>query len=344
MVSDRLRRGRDVDIFCGDGSRAIRRGRSVETGARPRYRLFCDVAENGVPNAKRYLQGLHEGISSMRVGETAHFILVPEKAYGRKGRYPAVPGYSKESPRGTWIHVEVELLRVEPPEASATGTELVDANTFSLLQRPDGYDWQGMDHDTTNAFRNEKVCAWCRKPERMMHGKKRFKRCGRCKTTIYCSTQCGTEAWPHHKLVCAKPEDHVVLEAEAHYQKLLDDGAKQGLLTDGTPETAADAEEPKAETTLATRRVETISAFVREKLGDAPARVCLIVAYSLGRAGFFARSLEEDPPSEYPRVAPRRRRDFAPNDATTAAKNHRRRSLRQVPEPAPAPGPPAAAL
>jgi len=243
------------------------------------YRLFCDVAENGVPNAKRYLQGLHEGISSMRVGETAHFILVPEKAYGRKGRYPAVPGYSKESPRGTWIHVEVELLRVEPPEASATGTELVDANTFSLLQRPDGYDWQGMDHDTTNAFRNEKVCAWCRKPERMMHGKKRFKRCGRCKTTIYCSTQCGTEAWPHHKLVCAKPEDHVVLEAEAHYQKLLDDGAKQGLLTDGTPETDADAEEPKAETALATRRVETISAFVREKLGDAPARVCLIVAY-----------------------------------------------------------------
>jgi hypothetical protein len=29
-----------------------------------------------------------------------------------------------------------------------------------------------------------------------MHGNKKFKRCGRCKTTLYCSTECGKAAWP----------------------------------------------------------------------------------------------------------------------------------------------------
>ena len=64
-----------------------------------RLRLFCDEDHNGVPRSKKYLQGLHEGLASMRVGELAHFVMVPEKTFGRKGRYPAVPGYSKESPR-----------------------------------------------------------------------------------------------------------------------------------------------------------------------------------------------------------------------------------------------------
>ena len=39
-------------------------------------------------------------VARVRVGELAHFVMVPEKTFGRKGRYPAVPGYSKESPRG----------------------------------------------------------------------------------------------------------------------------------------------------------------------------------------------------------------------------------------------------
>ena len=71
------------------------------------------------------------------------------------------------------------------------------------------------------------------------------------------------------------PTDHIVLEAEADFQKLLDGEAKQ-LLTDGSD----DAEPAKdRETQLATRRVDSIAAFCARTLGDRPPKVCLIVAY-----------------------------------------------------------------
>ena len=260
-------------------------------------RLFCDEDHNGVPRSKKYLQGLHEGIASMRVGELAHFALVPEKAFGRKGRYPAVPGYSKESPRGTWLLFEVDLLACELQDESVTGKELVDPNSFSLLQRPDGYDWNGMDHATMNPFRNEKQCSWCRKPTRLMHGNKKFKRCGRCKTTLYCSTECGKAAWPHHKLVCSKPEDFIVHECEAEYQLLIEGGKTPEAIkaaadrggderdeeeddADGKEEEEEEEEDGKENPmALVKKKSDAIISMVSRKLGDRPPRVCVIAAY-----------------------------------------------------------------
>jgi len=265
-----------------------------------RLRLFCDEDHNGVPRSKKYLQGLHEGLASMRVGELAHFVMVPEKTFGRKGRYPAVPGYSKESPRGTWLRFEVDLLSCELQDEDVTGKELVDPNSFSLLQRPDGYDWNGMDHATMNPFRNEKQCSWCRKPTRLMHGNKKFKRCGRCKTTLYCSTECGKAAWPHHKLVCSKPDDHYVNECEAEYQLLTEGGKTPEAIkaaAEGGAEEAKDGDEEKKEEeaaveekeeekeadtspmALVKRKTDAIISMVSAKLGDRPPRVCLIAAY-----------------------------------------------------------------
>ncbi|KAJ8598757.1 hypothetical protein CTAYLR_010103 [Chrysophaeum taylorii] len=171
-----------------------------------KYKLFCDEDEKGVPRARRYVQGVHEAIASMRPGEVARFTLSPEKGYGRKGKFPAIPGYSKEAPRGTWLEYEIELIEVKCAEE----TTIVDPRTFGLLERPKGYEWRDA-APTVEEGEEEKRCAWCGKPERCLLRGQRFQRCGRCKATTYCSAACAKAAWPSHKVVCTGGEDHLVL-------------------------------------------------------------------------------------------------------------------------------------
>ena len=200
--------------------------------------LFVDEDDPaGVPNGTRYVQGLHEALASMRPTEISHFVVTPEKAYGRKGRYPVVPGYSKESPRGTWLKYELELLRIdkeeEEEERPSTALMIRDP-AYGLLQRPGrGYDWEGMDHDAKNPYRDEGSCDWCGKPKRAMHGGKKFKRCSRCKVARYCSVECATTAWNHgHKDECYVPEDHdVVAISVALLKNSEDDDDSQQLTT-----------------------------------------------------------------------------------------------------------------
>ena len=203
-------------------------------------KLFCDEDRNGVPGADRYVQGLHEGLSSMRVGETAHFVVAPEKAYGLKGLYPTVPGATKRHPRGSWLWYEVELLAIE--EDASTGT-ITDPRSFFLLQRPDGYDWTGLTQQ------EDQACGFCGRPERALHQRK-FKKCSRCKTMVYCSADCAKRHWPTHRLTCSKPEDHLVLEAEAS-------------LTNA----------------LTVKRDDAVATYISTKLGHVPPKILVIVAY-----------------------------------------------------------------
>lgn len=168
------------------------------------FKLFCDEDFKGVPKAKRYVQGFHEALASMRKGEVSKFTVAPEKAYGRKGRFPAVPGYSKESPRGTWLIYEIELVDFQ----SSDDTALVDPSSFGLLERPEGYSWIQKKDD-------EKRCAYCHKPERTLLRGKKFFKCSKCKTTLYCSAQCAKRDWPCHKTTCSAVEHNQVLAAHA---------------------------------------------------------------------------------------------------------------------------------
>lgn len=211
------------------------------------YKLFCDEDSKGVPKAIRYVQGLHEAICTMRVGEVAHFELVPEKAYGRKGRFPAVPGYSKESPRGTWLHYEIELLDIQ----DASDRAIVDPSTFGLLERPKGYDWKGIGLDDDS----EKRCAYCGKPGRCLVRGRKFVRCGKCKITLYCNAACVKAAWPTHKLTCSSPEDHLVLAA----------------LVDASSQLSSDVDQPNEE--------ERLVAYLAQRLEQRRPRICVIAAY-----------------------------------------------------------------
>ena len=202
-------------------------------------KLFCDEDRNSVPGADRYVQGLHEGLSSMRLGEKAHFVVCPEKAYGLKGLYPTIPDASAQHPRGHAVCYEVELITIEE---DATTQQVADPQSFFLLQRPDGYDWTGLTATST-----EKACGFCGRPERALH-QRSFRKCGRCKSELYCSKACATKAWPGHKLICAAPEDHLVLEAEA--------------VTDA----------------LVLNREDAICAYVSTKL-ERPPKILVIVAY-----------------------------------------------------------------
>ena len=203
-------------------------------------KLFCDEDRNGVPGADRYVQGLHEGLSSMRVGETAHFVVAPEKAYGLKGLYPTVPGATTRHPRGSWLWYEVELLAIEE---DASTTQITDPRSFFLLQRPDGYDWTGLTQQ------EDQACGFCGRPERALHQRK-FRKCGRCKVQIYCSADCAKRHWPTHKLTCSKPEDHLVLEAEASLTHAL-----------------------------TVKRDDAVATYISTKLGHVPPKILVIVAY-----------------------------------------------------------------
>jgi len=256
------------------------------------YVLFADEDDSsGVPGGTRYVQGLHEALASMRPGEVSHFVVAPEKAYGRKGRYPTVPGYSKEEPRGVWLKYELELLSVadDAMEDSFTSSSssrklIVRDPAYGLLKRPArGYDWEGIDLDARDPYRAEGKCDWCGKPGRAMHGGKKFKRCSRCKVARYCSQDCAKVAWVNgHRDDCSVPEDHDVVFATA---SLLDDKEED---EEDNPETEKTSSSSALTTTKDGKEEEGQVKKWNDKVvarllsGGGPEsckRVCVIVAY-----------------------------------------------------------------
>lgn len=52
-----------------------------------------------------------------------------------------------------------------------------------------------------------RTCASCKETEKVLSSGKlvRYKKCGRCQTTYYCSEECQRKDWHAHKKICEKP-------------------------------------------------------------------------------------------------------------------------------------------
>jgi hypothetical protein len=62
---------------------------------------------------------------------------------------------------------------------------------------------------------NQKVCNFCKTP------KETLKKCGRCKSILYCSKKCQIKHWPTHKKVCKKLINDITKKTSAQAKRQI---------------------------------------------------------------------------------------------------------------------------
>ena len=104
---------------------------------------------------------------------------------------------SKFTDRKIPIMVNIEETRKKYTALGPSGSEIRRVNITSLLTKQDSLQFATK---PSKGERSKQLCSKCGISESKAGSK--FKKCGRCGTTAYCSAECQKQHWPNHKMIC----------------------------------------------------------------------------------------------------------------------------------------------